>query len=99
MPEDEARQREVDWSAFREIMQSDATSSPPPGQAPVRRSFVIGAMVCWAASFGLIGITWSGVADRTLVALQMPIVVSGGLATITLAIIGAALFQAGVGSR
>ena len=94
---EDVSQREVDWSAFRELV-VDVTPPTAAGAAP-RRPLLIGAVACWLGCFALIGTTWSGVSDRAVVALQMPIMVSGGLATITLAIIGAALFIAGAGNR
>ncbi len=85
----------VDWSAFAGLVGGGSTA-PGAASASERRGLVVIAAILWVVSLVLVFITWNGVQDRNLVELQMPILASGGLSSIVLAIIGAAVFSAGM---
>ncbi len=76
----------VDWGALRDLVTADDTS-----ESRRRRTIaVILAVVAWVAAFITLWVTWDQIASRSNVADQLPWFASGGLATIVLAIIGAA---------
>ncbi|HVM53855.1 MAG TPA: hypothetical protein VM262_11705 [Acidimicrobiales bacterium] len=84
--------REVDWSAFESLWRpGDELASPPR----LRAVSTVIALVLWAVSLVLLGVTWNEVAERNNVADQVPWLVSGGLVAIVLAIIGGAVYLGG----
>lgn len=89
---DEEVVQTVDWTELHDLLERDVEERS--GFARQRRALVGLALACWAGSFALVAVTWNGVAERDIVALQVPILVSGGFSAIVLAIVGGALFVA-----
>lgn len=81
----------VDWRALRELVSDDVVEH---GRRR-RGAALTAAMVAWAAAFVLIWMTWDQIAARDVVADQLPWLASGGLASIVLAVIGAAALVVG----
>jgi len=76
----------VDWSALRDLVADDDARNWRR-----RRMFaVIAAVAAWVAAFVAVWVTWDEVASRSEVADQLPWLASSGLASVVLAIIGAA---------
>lgn len=76
----------VDWRALRELFAVDTG-----GQARRRRRFMVTVtLVAWVAAFVVVWITWDKIAERNVVAYQLPWLASGGLSALVLAIIGGA---------
>jgi hypothetical protein len=76
----------VDWRALRELFVVETGD-----QARRRRRFMVTvALAAWVAAFVVVWITWDNIAERNVVAYQLPWLASGGLSALVLAIIGGA---------
>lgn len=56
----------------------------------------LAAAVLWLAALFAVFVTWNGAAARTSVGEQVPYLISGGLASIALALAGSVVFLLGV---
>lgn len=82
----------IRWDEFRALWDRAGTASSRPSRS--RSDMAAGAL--WLGALFVVFVTWNGAAGKTSVGEQVPYLISGGLATVSLAVAGSIVFLVGV---
>lgn len=80
----------IRWDEFRTLWDRAGTAS-----SRGRSRTDMAAVALWLAALFVVFITWNGAAGKTSVGEQVPYLLSGGLATVSLAVAGSIVFLVG----
>lgn len=81
----------IRWDEFRSLWDRAGAASSRPSRSRTDMA----AAVLWLGALFVVFITWNGAAGKTSVGEQVPYLVSGGLATVSLAVAGSIVFLVG----
>lgn len=82
----------IRWDDFRALW--DRTSAESRRRGRTRTDMAAAAL--WLSALFVVFITWNGAAGKTSVGEQVPYLLSGGLAMVSLAVAGSVVFLLGV---